>query len=111
MARKPEIKRTADGQRPLFAKLSDEVVNGLNEFCLERQIDRRDDVLEHVLRRFLGTPRKPPKRARSVAEQAVSDKLPDVKEARGELDALDAARRHAEAIVEVTTIRRKKRTA
>src|SRR5258706_16453869 len=112
MPRRPEIKLTHDGQRPLFATLPDDVMNDLNEFCFKRDIKRRDELLEHVLRQFLGTPRKPPKRAQSTAERVASDGSSTIKQARSEIDALDVARRHAEAIVDVTSIgRRRKRTA
>jgi metal-responsive CopG/Arc/MetJ family transcriptional regulator len=104
MTRRPDTTPTGKDRRQLYAMLPEQLVIEFNQFCIDRDIERRDDLLEHLLRRFLGGPRKPPRRARNSAERAAMDRASLLTGVRSEVDALAEARRHAEAILDVTAL-------
>jgi metal-responsive CopG/Arc/MetJ family transcriptional regulator len=111
MSRQPDTKRTGKGRRQLYTRLPEQLVIAFNQFCIDSDIERRDDLIEHVLRRFLNEPRKPPRRAGSAAERAATDRASALDSARSEVEMLVEARRHAEAILDLTAMVGRRRTS
>lgn len=92
----------------LNAKVDQQLLLEFNDFSQKPDHWRgtRDGLLEFVLKEFLGSSRKPPQRAASTVEdnEIREDVAVAVGGVRRAVDVIASARRHAEAIVEVTTI-------
>ena len=62
MGRKPRTIPKGTDRSQLNATLPEQLVIDFNSYCVDQKIERRDDLMEYVLRRFLHSPRKPAKR-------------------------------------------------
>jgi hypothetical protein len=87
---------------PLNAKIDEQLLLAFNDFSQkpENWSGTRDELVEFVLRTFLTSPRKPPRQADRPEEQEVAAAADST---RRVFDVIAGARRHAEAIVRITT--------
>lgn len=91
---------------PLNAKIDEQLLLDFNGFSQqpENWKGTRDELVEFVLRTFLDSPRKPPRRADSgPADEVAEAAAAGARETRHAFDVIVGARRHAEAIVLLTT--------
>jgi hypothetical protein len=91
----------------LNAKVDEQLFLDFNVFAQQPQNWRgtRDELVEFVLKTFLEAPRKPPRRADSIPDddEVREAAASAARDARGAFDVIVRARRHAEAIVGLTS--------
>jgi len=100
--------KTGVDKSPLNAKVDEQLLLDFNGFSQDPKNWRgtRDELVEFVLKAFLDSPRKPARRVESTSIEDETQALVASMAggARRAVDVIARARRHAEAIVLVTTM-------
>ena|SRR5947209_15017502 len=95
---------------PLNAIVDEQLLLAFNGFSQDSKNWRgtRDELIEFVLKAFLESPRKPPRRADTKSEDEEEEPQEILATVAGRVrravDVIASARRHAEAIVQVTSM-------